>query len=244
VPVSTQKGSAGSSQNYSRLLTTFDPGSTTVIDRAPFVATEVFDKVAVLSGLALVAGVGTAVAKPAPGIMILAFLVAIGSGIGGIFAPTKARILAPVYAVAMGAVLGWISRLYSSGNGDVVPLAILGTTAIFLCVLGAYRTGLVRVTHRFMQVALTSAIGLLVMMLAVIFGLQLPHTSQSMTYLIVFGVLYLVVAVMGLFVDFNYVYMAQRAGVSKDGEWFAALSIMFSVVMIYLALLRILGSRR
>jgi uncharacterized YccA/Bax inhibitor family protein len=57
-------------------------------------------------------------------------------------------------------------------------------------------------------------------------------------------VLYLVVAVMGLFVDFNYVYMAQRAGASKDGEWFAALSIMFSVVMIYLALLRILGSRR
>jgi uncharacterized YccA/Bax inhibitor family protein len=48
---------------------------------------------------------------------------------------------------------------------------------------------------------------------------------------------------MDLFVDFAYVYRAQQAGVSKDGEWFAALSIMISLVMIYLALLRIFGRR-
>jgi uncharacterized YccA/Bax inhibitor family protein len=74
--------------------------------------------------------------------------------------------------------------------------------------------------------------------------LNLPYTSQKMTYLVVFGVLYLFIAVMNLFVDFNYVYMAEKAGVAKEGEWFAALSIMFSLVMVYLALLRILGSRR
>jgi uncharacterized YccA/Bax inhibitor family protein len=32
--------------------------------------------------------------------------------------------------------------------------------------------------------------------------------------------------------------------VSKEGEWFSALAIMFALVMVYLALLRILGSRR
>jgi uncharacterized YccA/Bax inhibitor family protein len=86
-------------------------------------------------------------------------------------------------------------------------------------------------------------VGLLAMMIAVMFGLTLPGTSQSTTYFLVFGVLYLVVAVMDLLIDFDYVYRAERAGVSKDGEWFAALSITFSVVMIYLALLRIFGRR-
>ena len=88
-----------------------------------------------------------------------------------------------------------------------------------------------------------AGIGLLAMMIASWFGLTIPFTSPGTSTLLIFGVLYLVVGVMDLFVDFAYVYKAQQAGVSKEGEWFAALSIMFSLVMIYLALLRILGSR-
>jgi uncharacterized YccA/Bax inhibitor family protein len=75
-------------------------------------------------------------------------------------------------------------------------------------------------------------------------GLQIPGTSQGTTYFVVFGVLYLVVAVMDLFVDFAYVDRAEQAGITHEGEWFAAFSIMISVVMIYLALLRIFGGRR
>jgi uncharacterized YccA/Bax inhibitor family protein len=244
VATTSKSGSAGSAQNYSRLVATFGPTATTVTDRAPFVANDVFDKVATLATLALVAGVAGAVANPAPGLMFVLLLAALGFGFVGILRPARANVFAPLYAIAIGAVLGSISRFYADDNGAVVPLAILGTTAVFFGVLFAYRTGLVKVTHRFVQVTLIAMVGLLAMMLAVWLGLTIPYTSQSMTYLLVFGVLYLFIAVMNLFVDFNYVYMAQRAGVSKEGEWFAALSIMFSLVMVYLALLRILGSRR
>jgi uncharacterized YccA/Bax inhibitor family protein len=240
---SAQNGSAGSAQNYSRLVSTFGPTAPEVSDRAPLVATDVFDKVAMLSGLALLGGIASAVANLPSGFMIVALIAAMGFGFAGIFRPAKANVFAPIYALTMGAVLGWVSRFYSSGNGAVVPLAILGTTAIFFAVLVAYRTGLVRVTHRFVQVTLVATIGLLAMMIAVMLGLTLPYTSKGMTSLVVFGVLYLFIAVMNLFVDFNFVYKAQSAGVSKDGEWFAALSIMFALVMVYLALLRILGRR-
>lgn len=241
----TSRGSAGSAQNYNRLVSTFGPGSTTVTDRAPFVAKDVLDKVLLLSALAVGSGTVTAIAKPAPGLLWIAFFVALGAGLGGVFVPRRANVLAPVYALAMGAVLGWVSYFYAdSGDAGVVPLAILGTSGIFFGVLALYRTGLVRVTNQFMRVTLVATIGLLAMMVAVVLGLRIPDTSQSATYLIVFGVLYLGVAIMNLFVDFNFVYRAERAGVTKDGEWFSALSIMFSVVMIYLALLRILGNRR
>ena len=242
--VPQQKGSAGSAQNYAKLVSTFGPHSTTVSDRAPFVAKDVLDKVLFLSVLAIVAGTVTAFAKPAPGLMWVAMFVAIGAGLVGIFRPLQARVCAPVYALAMGSVLGWVSQFYATKNGAIVPLAVLGTSGIFFGVLVLYRTGLVRVTNRFMQVTLVASIGLLAMMLAVILGLTIPYTSQQMTYLLVFGVLYLFIAIMNLFVDFNYVYMAERAGVGKEGEWFSALAIMFSLVMVYLALLRILGSRR
>jgi uncharacterized YccA/Bax inhibitor family protein len=160
------------------------------------------------------------------------------------FRPARANVCAPIYAVAMGGVLGWVSRFYSSGNSTIVPLAILGTTGIFFGALVLYRTGLVRVTNRFTQVTMVATVGLLAVMIAVFLGVRIPYTSQGLTYLLVFGVLYLFIAIMNLFVDFNFVYMAQKAGVSKEGEWFSALAIMFSLVMVYLALLRILGGRR
>jgi uncharacterized YccA/Bax inhibitor family protein len=239
------RGTAGSARNYSSLVSTFGPSSTTVTDRAPLVAKDVLDKVMALAGLAILSGTVTAVAKPAPGVMWVALLLALGTGLGGVFAPRRAKVLAPMYALAMGSVLGWISYFYAdNGSAGVVPLAVLGTSGIFFGVLALYRTGLVRVTSQFMRVTFVATIGLLVMMVAVLLGLHIPQTSQSATYLIVFGVLYLVVGILNLFVDFNFVYKAQQAGVSKEGEWFAALSIMFSVVMIYLALLRILGNRR
>jgi len=225
-------------------VSTFGPTATTVTDRAPFVASDVFDKVAMLATLALLAGVGGAFANFSPTTIVVLLIAALGLGFAGIFRPARANVFAPLYALTMGAVLGAISRFYANGNGAVVPLAILGTTAIFFAVLVAYRTGLVKVTHRFVQVTLIAMVGLLAMMVGVWLGLTIPYVGRSLTYLVVFGVLYLFIAVMNLFVDFNYVYMAQKAGVSKEGEWFAALSIMFSLVMVYLALLRILGSRR
>jgi uncharacterized YccA/Bax inhibitor family protein len=238
------RGSAGSAQNYSKLVSTFGPTSTTVSDRAPLVAKDVLDKVALLTAIAVAAGTVTAIAKPAPGLMWLALFASFGAGLAGTFLPARAKFFAPLYAVTMGSVLGWISEFYANGRSTVVPLAVLGTTGIFFGVLVLYRTGLVRVTNRFVQVTLVATVGLLAMMIAVLFGLTIPFTSQGTTGLLVFGVFYLFIAIMNLFVDFNYVYMAQRAGVSKEGEWFSALSIMFSLVMVYLALLRILGGRR
>jgi uncharacterized YccA/Bax inhibitor family protein len=186
-----QRGSAGSARNYQQLVSTYGPHSTTVTDAPPFVAKDVFDKVLFLSVLAIVSGTVVAIAKPAPGLMWMAWIVALGAGLIGALSPPRARVCAPVYAVAMGAALGWISEYYASRNGAVVPLAVLGTTGIFFGVLAMYRTGLVRVTRRFWQVTLVATIGLLAMALAVMFGLTIPYTSQQVTYLVVFGFLYL-----------------------------------------------------
>lgn len=237
-----QRGSAGSASNYSRLVTNF---GTEVSDAAPLVAKDVFDKVGLLAVLALCTGAVGALARLSPGAMLVAVLFATGFGFAGIFRPAKAAIFAPAYALCIGLALGAISRWYadSPGGGAVVPLAVIGTSGIFVAVLVAYRTGLVKVNHRFLQATLFASVGLLVMMLAVMFGLSIPTTSHATSTWLVFGVAYLVVAVMNLFVDFDYVDRAQAAGVRKEGEWFAALSIMFSLVMVYLALLRLLGRR-
>ena len=174
----------------------------------------------------------------------ISIFAALGCALGGMFSPRRAKFLAPAFSVFEGIALGSMSSYYAgAGNQAVVPMAIIGTSVVFIGVLIAYRSGLIKVGPAFLKATMIAGLGLLAMMLASMFGLQLPFTSSAGSGLIIFGYLYLVVAVMDLFVDFAYVDQAQKAGVSEEGEWFAALSITVSLVMVYMALLNILGRR-
>ena len=214
-----------------------------VSDTRPFIATEVYNKVGVLSGIALVSGALAALLHlPLGGAMVLV-LAAFVVGLVGIFTPRQAAVLAPIYAVLEGAALGSLSRAIETQSHGVVALSIVATGAIFLGTLVAYRTGLVRVGRTFVIATVVAGWGLLAVMLGVMAGLAVPGLGADATRVIVFGVLYLLVGTMDLFVDFEMVARAERAGVSAEGEWYAAFLIMFAVVMVYLALLRILGRR-
>ena len=77
--------------------------------------------------------------------------------------------------------------------------------------------------HRFLQITLVAALGMVVVMLAAILtGWGLSGTGG----LLIFGVLYLILAVMNLFVDFSFVDRAQAAGIDADAEWFSAFTIL------------------
>jgi uncharacterized YccA/Bax inhibitor family protein len=220
-------------------------GMPPVSDVRPLVANEVYNKVAVLSAIALLAGAVGFFLPISPTIMVLCVLAAAGIGFWGIFAPHKAKVLAPVYAVLEGLALGVISRYYNDVSHGIVPIAVVGTAAIFLATLAVYRAGWVKVTNRFIMVTVVMGFGLLAAALVAILGVQIPGLGAHGTTFVVFGVLYLVVAVLDLFVDFELVNRAASAGISAEAEWYGAFVIMFAVVMVYLALLRILaGGRR
>ena len=214
-----------------------------VSDVRPFVATEVYNKVGVLAGMALVSGALAALLHLPLGVAMVFILAALVIGLVGIFTPRHAAVLAPVYAVLEGAALGSLSRVLEAQTHGVVALSIIGTGAIFLGTLLAYRTGLVRVRRRFVTITVVAGWGLLAVMLGVMMGINVPGLGPDATRIVVFGILYLLVATMDLFVDFEMVARAERAGVTAEGEWYAAFLIMFAVVMVYLALLRILGRR-
>ncbi len=214
-----------------------------VSDVRPFVATEVYNKVGVLAGMALVSGALAALLRLPLGVAMVFILAALVIGLVGIFTPRHAAVLAPVYAVLEGAALGSLSRVLEAQTHGVVALSIIGTGAIFLGTLLAYRTGLVRVGRRFVTITVVAGWGLLAVMLGVMMGINVPGLGPDATRIVVFGILYLLVATMDLFVDFEMVARAERAGVTAEGEWYAAFLIMFAVVMVYLALLRILGRR-
>ena len=238
-------GVVGSGAVGTALLT--HPGATglpPVSDVKPLVEVDVLGKVGILTVIAVAVGGLSFVLPVSIGFALVCVVVALGLGLWTTFRPRMARILAPAYAAVEGLALGVLSRLYSAQSHGVVPLAIVLTGALFIGVLIAYRTRLVRVSNRFISMTVVAGFALLAVLLATAFGLSFPGIGRSATGLIVFGVVYLIVAILDLFVDFELVNRAALAGVPAEAEWYAAFSIFLAVVMLYLGLLRILGGRR
>jgi uncharacterized YccA/Bax inhibitor family protein len=206
-----------------------------------FTAAGVYDKLAGLVVLALVAAAaGYLVATP--GVVLVAIFAALGAYMIGLFRPAWARITAPVYALLEGFALGAISGWYAQIAGGIVPLAILFTGAVFVAALVAFRTGLVKVTPKFVSITLMATFGLFIVYLAALFGLRLPGVDELGPRGVIFGVIGLGIGVMNLFVDFQYVQTSEERGVSADGEWFGAQIMMASLVLVYINVLRILAS--
>ena len=207
---------------------------------ARFTSDGALNKAGLLGLVALVVGAVAYVSKAPVGLAWGGLFVALGVGLWCSFAPRRAPVLAPIFAVVEGFVLGVITRFYAQQSSHVVPLAIVGTVAVVAGVWTVYRTGLVRVGPRFVRTTLVAGVGMLaVMITAILTGRGLSGIGG----LLIFGVLYLVLAVMNLFVDFSFVDRAEAAGLDADAEWFSAFMILQSSMMVYLALLRIFGGR-
>jgi uncharacterized YccA/Bax inhibitor family protein len=208
---------------------------------ARFTADGALNKVGLLGLIALVVGAVAYLGNLPMGVAVVAMLGGLGVALWCIFRPRLAPVLAPIYAVAEGAVLGIISRFYADQGAHVVTLAVLGTVAVVAAVWGVYRTGLVKVGPRFFMITLVATVGLLVVMMA---SFLTGWGLSGMSGLLIFGVLYLIIAVANLFMDFSFVDRAEAAGIEADAEWFSAFTILVSSVMVYLALLRIFGGSR
>jgi len=206
-----------------------------------FTADGALNKAGLLGLVALVVGTVAYLAHLPLAAAWVTMLVGLGVGLWCSFQPRRAPVLAPIYAVAEGVLLGVISRFYADNGQHVVTMAVFGTVAIVVGVWAVYRTGLVKVGHRFIMTTAVAMMGMLVVMVTAML------TGWGMTGLgglLIFGVLYLVLAVMNLFVDFSFVDRAEAAGIDADAEWFSAFTILVSSVMVYLALLRIFGGQR
>ena len=190
-------------------------------------------------------GVGEAISFP--GWAMMAMIVGFVSVLVATFKPTTARFLAPVYAIAEGAVVGAISKVFNIQYPGIVLQAVGATIGVFVVMLTLYRTGILRVTDKFRRIVIGATLGLaafyLFSFIVSLFGSSLiPTGSSGMS--IGFSVLVAGLAAMNLALDFDFIDKAEAAGAPKHMEWFAALGIMVTLVWLYLEILRLLAKMR
>ncbi|WP_439116433.1 Bax inhibitor-1/YccA family protein [Paenibacillus antri] len=183
------------------------------------------------------------------------FPLAIGSAIVGLvlaliiaFAHRTAPFLAPVYAAAEGIFVGGLSAHYESLYRGITLQAVLLTVAVFVALLLAYKTRLIRATQNFKLGVFAATAGIFIMYLLSfvlgLFGVAVPFLHENGWVGIGISLFIVVIAALNLVLDFDFIESGARNGLPKHMEWYGAFGLVVTLIWLYLEILRLLAKLR
>ncbi len=166
-----------------------------------------------------------------------------------IFKKTMAPILAPIYALGEGLILGIISAAFNAQYQGIVGQAITITLLVFAIMLFIYKTGIIKVTRGFIIgiTAATGAIALfyIISMVIMLFGGNVAYFSSNSALSIGINIAICLVAAFNFLIDFKFIdHLTSEVIVPKYMEWYAGFSLMVTLIWLYLEVLKVLGRSR
>ena len=220
-------------------------------DAAPMTVSGAVQKTTVLLGLCVLAASFTWKSGLAGTGGMLTF----GGAIAGFviamilcFKHTWAPVLAPVYAICEGLLLGGVSAVAGARYGGIVVQAVALTFGTLFALLAAYQMGFIRATPGFKRgvFAATGGIALFYLISFVLgfFHIQIPFIQGGGTFGILFSVVVVIIAALNLVMDFDLIENGARAGAPKYMEWYAAFGLLVTLVWLSLEILRLLAKTR
>jgi uncharacterized YccA/Bax inhibitor family protein len=183
-----------------------------------------------------------------PAIAFLGVLIGFGCAIFLAFKPHLAKILGPIYAIAMGFAVGAISKAYDATWDGIVLQAVGATLGVFLVMLVLYRTQIIKVTDRFRRTVIFATFGIMVFygvsLLISLFGSTPSYLSSPSLLGIGISVFIAGIAALNLALDFDFIERGSQQGLDKSFEWYAAFGLLVTLVWLYLEMLRLLAKLR
>jgi uncharacterized YccA/Bax inhibitor family protein len=164
----------------------------------------------------------------------------------------------PVYALLEGLMLGGVSKLYESIQGQngellyegIALQAITITVCILLSLLLAYRANIIKATENF-KLGVFAATGGIFLIYIVDFimsffgtGISVLNIQNSSTFSILFSLGVVVIASLNLVIDFDFIEEGAEKGAPKYMEWYGAFGLLVTLVWLYLEILRMLAKMR
>lgn len=161
------------------------------------------------------------------------------------FKPHTSPIAAPVYAGFKGLAVGTISAMYAGMMDGIVLQAVALTMGTLFSMLLLYKSGLITVSEKFRAgVMMATGAIFFVYIIAFIgsfFGWQMPMLHSNGALGIGISLVIIGVAALNLLLDFDNFDKAAEAQSPKYMEWFCGLSLIVTLVWLYLEFLRLLN---
>lgn len=160
------------------------------------------------------------------------------------FKPTFAAVTAPIYALTEGYLLGSISAIFNMEYEGIPLMALLLTIATLFSMLVIYKTKVIPVTEKLKAGIITATAGIaityLLSFVLSFFGIQ-PFFASSGPLGIGISLVLVAVAAFNLILDFDFIVQGSENRAPAHMEWYAAFSIMVTLIWLYLEILRLLA---
>ncbi|WP_210502818.1 Bax inhibitor-1/YccA family protein [Nocardioides xinjiangensis] len=161
------------------------------------------------------------------------------------------RVISPAlvlaFAAAEGVALGAVSKVFEAQFEGVVTSAVIGTFGALVGTLAAYKFLNIRVGDKFRRGVVAAMFGMvglgLLSLVLSFFGINTGLYGMGGLGF-VFALAGLVLGVLMLILDFDFVENGVAAGLPERESWRAAFGLTVSLVWIYTNLLRILAILR
>ena len=186
-------------------------------------------------------------------INLVSGLAVAGAGIGFVLSLVNSfkRIISPAlvlaYAVAEGVFIGAFSSLLEQQYNGIVMSAVAGTVAAFAGTLATYKILDIKVGDKFRRGVVAAMFGMVgVVLLDLLLGafdVGFLNLNEGLPGL-AFGALGVVLAVLMLILDFDFIERAIAAGAPERESWRAAFGLTVTLIWLYVSLLRILAILR
>jgi len=162
--------------------------------------------------------------------------------------------LAPVYAILQGLFVGSVSAMYDYSFQAKYPglvMQAVGLTLIVAVVMYVlYYTRIIKVTEKFKSIIMIATASIMLFYLlkwvaSLVFGFTIgAFTNAATPFGIGFSVFVVCLAALNLLVDFDMIEKGAEKRVPKFMEWYSAGALLFTLVWLYLEILRLLSKVR
>jgi len=186
---------------------------------------------------------------PSSGYMIGSALVGLGLVFVISFKKTWAPYLAPVYAAVEGIFLGLITLVFETRYPGIASQAVGLTCFVFVALLLAYQSGLIKATENF-KLGVAAATGGIFLFyvagwIASLFGfsglMNMHSVTNASPLSIGISVFVVIIAALNLVMDFDFIESGVDQRAPKYMEWYAAFGLLVTLVWLYVEMLRLLA---
>lgn len=157
----------------------------------------------------------------------------------------KSAFWAPVYAAIEGLFVGSVTAIYASLFSGIIFQAVTLTFAILFMMLMIYKSGLIKVTSKF-RYGVSMAVGAVMLLYIVnialyFFGISIPFLHDGGPMSIGICAVIIGIASLNLLLDFDSFDKGEEFGAPSYMEWYCAMGLLFTLVWLYVEILRMLS---
>ncbi|OYO00991.1 Bax inhibitor-1/YccA family protein [Enemella evansiae] len=157
--------------------------------------------------------------------------------------------LVMVFAALEGVMVGGISKIFETIYPGIVVQAVFGTFVAAAVTLATYKFFNIKVSGRFAKIVGIATIAMAVALLAnfglsflgINLGLRSGVTGPVGLLPILISAIAVVLAVLNLILDFDYIERGVAMGAPANQSWKAAFGLTATLVWLYVELLRIIS---